>query len=83
MHCRRLFKEARRLHKALVPSAAVHKTRDVDRLAQLALAVESLAEEAESAIAQDQSLPWMVDLGLYRVVRDSGALETCKFLAGR
>ena len=83
MRCRRLFKEACRLHKALVPSAGVHKTRDMDGLARLAHAVESLAEEVESADSPDQSFPWTVDLDLYRVVRDSGALETCKFLASR
>ncbi len=74
MWCSRLFKEACRLHKALAPSATVHKTHDVNELQRLALAVESLAQQVEDAISQDQSLSWTVDLYMFRQVRDAGVL---------
>ena len=72
--CRRLFKEACRLHKALAPSAAVHKARDVNELQRLAIAVESLASQVEIVILQDESLPWTADLDMFRLIRDSGVL---------
>ncbi|KAM5542268.1 hypothetical protein V8D89_004141 [Ganoderma adspersum] len=76
----RLFKEACRLHKALTPSAAVHKARDVNGLQRLASEVESLAEQVENAILRDQSLPWTADLDLFRLVRDSGVFVRARKL---
>ncbi|KAM5542265.1 hypothetical protein V8D89_004138, partial [Ganoderma adspersum] len=63
----RLFKEACRLHKALAPSASVHRARDVNSLQRLAMAVESLAEQVENVILQDESLPWTADLDMFRL----------------
>ena len=44
-------------------------------LQRLAAAVESLVEQVEDAISQDQSLPWSADLDMFKQVRDSGVLE--------
>ncbi|TBU53452.1 hypothetical protein BD310DRAFT_938092 [Dichomitus squalens] len=65
----RLFKEACRLHKALAPSATVHKSRDVQKLQEHALAVESLVKQLEDAISADSDVtfPWMEDWRLYEL----------------
>ena len=74
MWCRQWFKEACRLHKALAPSAAVHKTRNVNGLEQLALETESLAEQVENTAQQAEPYLWTADLDLFKLLRDGGLL---------
>ena len=69
MKYRRLFKEACRLHTALVPPAAVHHSYDLEKLQELSLAVESLVRQVEEVIVADPhtTFPWTEDTRSYRL----------------
>ncbi|TBU39284.1 hypothetical protein BD309DRAFT_970099 [Dichomitus squalens] len=65
----RLFKEACRLHKALVPLATVHKSCDVKKLQEHARAIESLVKHVEDATTADSGTTflWTKDWRLYKL----------------